>query len=139
MKRSRLPCAASNSFATIDKEKTMFSVTQNGANRVDIVLDGKLDSDAMKVALDELAEKTKNVKNGRMLYRVKDFQLPTMGAMAIEFSRLLELQTIFGSDRRYVRVVRQWAIGLPFFVLAERSADFGQFDPVLVVLRIIPE
>ena len=74
----------------------MFSVTQKGPNRVDMVLDGNVDSDAMKVALDELAEKTKDIKNGRMLYRVKDFQLPTMGAIAIEFSRL---PSMFGSDK----------------------------------------
>ena len=54
----------------------MFSVTPNGPNRVDIVLDGKLDSDAMKVALDELVENTKDIKNGRMLYRIGDFHLP---------------------------------------------------------------
>jgi hypothetical protein len=87
----------------------MFSVTPNGPNRVDIVLDGKLDSDAMKVALDKLAEKTKDVKNGRMLYRIKDFQLPTMGAMAIEFSRLPSMFGLIGKfDRAAVVCNQTW-------------------------------
>ena len=78
----------------------MFSVTPNGPNRVDIVLDGKLDSDAMKVALDELVENTKDIKNGRMLYRIGDFHLPTLGAIAIEFSRL---PSMFGLIRKFDR------------------------------------
>ena len=87
----------------------MFSVTQKGPNRVDIVLDGKLDSDAMKVALDELAGKTKDVKNGRMLYRIKDFQLPTMGAMAIEVSRLPSMFGLIGKfDRAAVLADQAW-------------------------------
>ena len=87
----------------------MFSVTQNGPNRVDIVLDGKLDSDAMKVALDELAETTKDVKNGRMLYRIKDFQLPTLGAMAIEFARLPSMFGLIGKfDRAAVLADQTW-------------------------------
>lgn len=87
----------------------MFSITQNGPNRVDMVLDGKLDSDAMKVALDELVDKTKDIKKGRMLYRVKDFQLPTLGAMAIEFSRLPSMFGLIGKfDRAAVLCDQAW-------------------------------
>jgi hypothetical protein len=78
----------------------MFTVTPNGPNRVDIEFGGKLDSEAMKVALDDLTEKTKDIRNGRMLYRVNDFQLPTLGAIAVEFSRLPKL---FGLIRKFDR------------------------------------
>ena len=53
----------------------MFTVTPNGPNRVDIELSGKLNSDEMKITLDELVYQTKDIKNGRMLYRVDDFAL----------------------------------------------------------------
>ena len=78
----------------------MFTVTPNGANRVDIEFTGKLDSDAMKSALDELVSKTEGIENGRMLYRVVDFKLPTLGAIAIEFSRL---PSMFGLIKKFDR------------------------------------
>jgi len=78
----------------------MFTVTPNGANRVDIEFTGKLDSDAMKSALDELVSKTEGIENGRMLYRVGDFKLPTLGAIAIEFSRL---PSMFGLIKKFDR------------------------------------
>ncbi len=87
----------------------MFSVTPNGLNRVDIEFGGKLDSDAMKVALDDLAEKTKGIKNGRMLYRVNDFQLPTLGAIAVELSRLPKLFSLICKfDRVAVLADKDW-------------------------------
>ena len=60
-------------------------------------------------ALDELVEKTKHIKKGRMLYRVKDFQLPTLGAMAIEFSRLPSMFGLIGKfDRAAVLADETW-------------------------------
>ncbi|MDH3431620.1 MAG: STAS/SEC14 domain-containing protein [Gammaproteobacteria bacterium] len=78
----------------------MFTVTPNGPNRVDIEFSGKLDSDEMKIALDELASKTQDIENGRMLYRVGDFQLPTLGAIGVELSRL---PAMFGLIRKFDR------------------------------------
>jgi len=78
----------------------MFSVTPNGPNRVDIEFSGKLDSNDMKAALDELVTKTEGIENGRMLYRVGDFKLPTLGAIAIEFSRL---PSMFGLIKKFDR------------------------------------
>ena len=43
----------------------MFTVKPNGPNRVDIEFSGKLDSDDMKAALDELVSKTQGVEDGR--------------------------------------------------------------------------
>ena len=66
----------------------MFKVTNNGINRLDIELSGKLNSEEMKIALDELVNKSQEIENGKMLYDVIDFHLPSLGAIAIEFSRL---------------------------------------------------
>ena len=66
----------------------MFKVEQNGMNRLDIEVSGKLNAGEMRVALDELVSKSKNIEKGKMLYDVIDFHLPSLDAIAIEFSRL---------------------------------------------------
>lgn len=66
----------------------MVTIISNGVNRLDIVVSGKLNTEDMKRALDELTDKSANIENGRMLYEITDFHLPTPGAIAVEFSRL---------------------------------------------------
>ena len=78
----------------------MFKVIPNGKNRLDIVLSGKLDVEEMKVALDELASKSENIENGKMLYEIIDFHLPSLGAIVIEFSRL---PSMFGLIKKFDR------------------------------------
>jgi hypothetical protein len=87
----------------------MFTVTPNGPNRVDIEFSGKLNSDEMKIALDELVYQTKDIKNGRMLYRIDDFALPTLGAIGVELSRLPSLLGLIRNfDRCAVLVDKKW-------------------------------
>ena len=78
----------------------MFKVIQNGINRLDIEMSGKLDSEAMKIALDELVSKSENIENGKMLYEVIDFHLPSLAAIGIEFSRL---PSMFGLIKKFDR------------------------------------
>ena len=66
----------------------MFKVTPNGIDRLDIELSGKLNAEEMTIALDELVSKAKNIENGKMLYDIIDFHLPSLTAISIEFSRL---------------------------------------------------
>ena len=54
----------------------VFKVTLQGENRVDIELCGKLTSEDMKAALDELIFKSVNIEDGRMLYTISDFDFP---------------------------------------------------------------
>lgn len=87
----------------------MFQVVANGPNRIDIEFGGKLDSDDMKVALDELVSKSEGIENGRMFYRINDFELPTLGAIAVEFSRLPEMiKLIRKFDRAAVLADKDW-------------------------------
>lgn len=76
----------------------MFKVIQNGLDRLDVEMSGKLDAEEMKRALDELESKSKNIENGEMLYDVVEFHLPSLGAMAIELSRL---PSMFGLMKRF--------------------------------------
>jgi hypothetical protein len=38
-----------------------------------------------------LIEKSKDISNGRMLYKISDFSLPTLGAIGVEMTRLPKL------------------------------------------------
>jgi hypothetical protein len=87
----------------------MFKVIQNGANRLDIEMRGKLDAEGMGVALDELSSKAENIENGKMLYDVVDFHLPSLGAIGIEFSRLPSmLKLVKKFDRAAVLTDKTW-------------------------------
>ncbi|MCE2596940.1 STAS/SEC14 domain-containing protein [Motilimonas cestriensis] len=72
----------------------MFIVTRVNDARLDLEISGKLDSEAMKLLLDELIAKSEGISAGRMLYRIAAFNIPTIGAMAVEMSRLPELFTL---------------------------------------------
>ncbi len=76
----------------------MFKVIPNGINRLDIELSGKLNTEEMKIALDELESKSKDIENGKMLYEIIDFHLPSLGAISIEFSRL---PSMFGLIKKF--------------------------------------
>lgn len=65
----------------------MFTVTRVSARRVDIAYSGKLDRDQMDAALDDLIRKTEGLENGRMLFRVGQLALPTLGAIKLELRR----------------------------------------------------
>lgn len=78
----------------------MFKVTRIGTNRLEIEMSGKLNSDGMQIALDELVNKSRDIEKGKMLYDVIDFHLPSLKAIAIEFSRL---PSMFGFIKKFDR------------------------------------
>ncbi|SFP15081.1 STAS/SEC14 domain-containing protein [Pseudomonas borbori] len=79
----------------------MFKVMRNGENRIDVEFSGKLDSVEMRVALDELSQQSEGIEHGLMMYRIGDFSLPTLGAVAVELSRIPQL---FRFIRRFERM-----------------------------------
>ena len=87
----------------------MFTVEQNGDNRLDLELSGKIDAEAMKLALAELTNKSQGMKNGTMLYRILDFDLPTLGAIGVELSSIPELFKMIGKfDKAAVLANQSW-------------------------------
>lgn len=87
----------------------MFNVTRKSDNRLDIEFTGKLDRDAMRAALDDLVAKGEGVEHGRMFYRIGDFDMPTLGAIGVELSRLPQLfRFIRKFDRAAVVAGKQW-------------------------------
>lgn len=79
----------------------MFQVTRNGENRIDVDFAGKLDSNEMRAALDQLTQQSEGIEHGRMLYRIGEFEFPTLGAMAVELARIPQL---FRFVRRFERM-----------------------------------
>ena len=69
----------------------MFTVKRSGENRVDLEIHGKLDSDAMAQLLDHLLNASTGLHKGRLLYRLEAFDLPTLGALAVELAHLPQL------------------------------------------------
>ena len=64
---------------------------------------------AMRAALDDLLFKSEGISHGRMLYRIGDFDLPTLGAVGVELSRLPQLlRFIRRFDRCAVIAGKEW-------------------------------
>lgn len=87
----------------------MFHVTRIGDNRIDVDFSGKLDSSEMRFALDELMRKSEGISHGQMLYRIGDFDIPTLGAMGVELARIPQLfRFIRRFDRCAVVSGKEW-------------------------------
>ena len=78
----------------------MFHVVKPSQDRLDLELSGSLDAEDMGELLDELYDKSDGIKNGQMLYRISDFSMPTLGALAVELFRLPMLFSLIGKFDR---------------------------------------
>ncbi len=93
----------------------MLNVSKPSANRLDIELSGALDTEAMRLALDYLVDQSEGITNGRMLYKIVDFEMPTLGAMAVEFQKMPKLFSLIGkfdkcavlSDTAWIRTAAE--------------------------------
>ncbi|SFS19646.1 STAS/SEC14 domain-containing protein [Yoonia litorea] len=87
----------------------MFKITKKSDDRVDIDLSGQLDSDMMAKGLDELITQSEGVTNGKMLYRITSFAMPSFGAIGVEMARLPKLFGLLGKyDRCAVLTDAGW-------------------------------
>lgn len=87
----------------------MFKVTLKGSHRLDIEMSGKLNAQEMENALDELVSKAENIEKGKMLYDVIDYNLPSLGAIKIEFARLPKMLRLMKKfDRAAVLTDKKW-------------------------------
>ena len=78
----------------------MLKVEKISDNRLDLELSGKLDSESMATALDEMTNKAEGIENGLMMYEIVDFNLPSLGAIGVEFSRF---PSLFGLIKKFDR------------------------------------
>jgi len=93
----------------------MFRIERTARDRVDIEMSGKLDDESMRQALDEIVATTADIENGKMLFDVIDYHLPTVSAIRIEFARLpsmLGLMKKFNraavlTDKRWLKTISE--------------------------------
>jgi hypothetical protein len=78
----------------------MIKIERISENRLDIEMSGKLDSEGMAKALDELVEKSEGIENGKMLYDVIEYKLPTIDAIILEFKRMPKMFDFIKRFRR---------------------------------------
>lgn len=87
----------------------MIKIERVGENRLDIEMSGKLDSEGMAKALDELVEKSEGIENGKMLYDVIEYKLPTIDAIILEFKRMPKMFDFINRfDRAAVLSDKTW-------------------------------
>lgn len=79
----------------------MFQVTRHSENRVDVDFAGKLNSDDMRAALDQLTQQSEGIEHGRLLYRIGEFSMPSLGAIGVELAHIPQL---FRVARRFERM-----------------------------------
>jgi len=92
-----------------------FQLTRAG-NRLDFDLQGKLDREQMAAALDEFDLKSAGIEHGILRCRISDFHFPSVGALAIELSRLPLLfrvarhfdRAAILADESWFRRVSEW-------------------------------
>lgn len=94
----------------------MLTIKKEDETMLTVELDGKLDSTEMQLGLDRLIEATQDMENGKMLYRIQDFEMPTLGAIMVEFGKLPSLFRMIGridkvavlADQRWLRNAAEW-------------------------------
>lgn len=114
----------------------MLKILPNGSNRLDLELSGKLDAVQMEVALDEFSNLSAGFENATLLYEIADFQMPTLSALGVEFSRLPALLGVMRrfrkvavlTDTTWLKKVSEWegalypGLEIKSFGRAERAA-----------------
>ena len=93
----------------------MLNISKPSDNRLDIELSGALGTDEMRAALDDLIGKSEDITHGKMLYTILDFEMPTMGAMAVELQQMPKLFSLIGkfhkcavlSDAAWIRTAAE--------------------------------
>ena len=110
----------------------MLSVQKNGENRIDLTLDGKLDDTEMMAGLEALIKCLDGVENGVMFYRIRNFTMPSFGALTAE---IMNLPSIWRMLKRIDRCAVVSDIGWIRMVCDLRRVCQPQKDklPVMIV------
>ncbi len=93
----------------------MLTISKPSSNRIDLELSGTLTADDMRTALEDLLAKSEDITNGRMLYKIPEFVMPTLGALGVELQFMPKLFGLLGkfdkcavlSDAAWIRTAAE--------------------------------
>ena len=87
----------------------MYKIEKVSDNRLDITFIGQMDDTGMKAFIAELLEVSQGCTKGALIFRVEDFNFPTLGAIMVELSHLPKLLALVHKfDRCAVITDQQW-------------------------------
>ena len=112
----------------------MIRIEKTADDRIDLQLNGKIDADEMRTALEDLLTLTEGMENGRMYYTITDFQIPDLPALAVEFRYLPRMFSLISrldkvavlSDQNWIRKA---AVSEGKLIPGLEIRDFDLSDP----------
>ena len=99
---------------------------------VGLTIDGKIDSTTMEEGLNELIKLSKDVENGTLFYKISNFEMPTLAALGVEFTKL---PALFSMIRKY----RKCAVLTDQNWIAKASEIEGALIPGLAIKAFRPD
>ncbi len=78
----------------------MFTVSKPSPDRLDIEITGALDADAMQAALDEIVAQSEGITDGKLLFTIQNFEMPTFGAFLTE---MMHMPSLLSMIRKFDR------------------------------------
>jgi len=72
------------------------TVSQKNGGLIEILIKGEIDSEQMRNGLDAFIKASEGIASGKILYVIADFKMPSMPALAVEFSYLPQLFGLIG-------------------------------------------
>ena len=94
----------------------MFEINNNGQNRLDLQVSGKIDSEEMKIGLTNFIKKSDGIVNGKVFYKIDDLAMPSLATIGVKMKQRPELLSILKrfdrmavvSDKRWLNTVADW-------------------------------
>lgn len=87
----------------------MINVTRSSDNQIDIEFDGDISPEDMDIVLTDFIAMADEIQSGKLLYKIQDFEMPSLKAIGVKFSHLPKLlKTIKSFDRAAVVTDKKW-------------------------------
>lgn len=94
----------------------MLNIKKEAENLIRLELSGQLDSTEMELGLNQLIEATQGMEHGNMLYFIEAFEMPTMGAIMVEFGKIPSLFAMISridkvaviAEANWLRTIAEW-------------------------------
>ena len=87
----------------------MINIIRSSDDQVDIEFDGDISPEEMEVVLVDFIAMASEIQSGKLLYKIQDFEMPSLKAIGVKLSHLPKLlKTIKSFDRAAVVTDKKW-------------------------------